>query len=74
MITVINIVLCVIILLLGVVIFSKKQSKLGLLVGISFGLFGISHVMTIFSFGDFYESLIVFVRIMAYVLVIAAMW
>ena len=74
MITIVNVVLCVIILILGLVIFNKKKSMLGLLVGVAFGLFGISHLMTVFDFGDYYQSLIVLIRVIAYILIIVAMW
>lgn len=70
----VNLALCVIILLLGVWSYRKKKNETGLYVGIAFGLFGISHLATLLGYKDSLETVLIGVRLLAYLLVAAALY
>lgn len=71
---VINMVLCAAILLLGYWGYTKKRDRLFLLIGISFGLFGVSHLITLLGYAVKFESLLIVLRLVAYILVIIALY
>lgn len=71
---IINLVLCIAILLLGYWGYTKKKDKLFLLIGISFGLFGVSHLATIIGYAVRFEGVLIVLRLVAYVLVIMALY
>jgi uncharacterized membrane protein (UPF0136 family) len=73
-ITVINLILCIIILGLGIWGYSKKKDDVPLYIGIAFGLFGVSHLMTILSLAAGLEILLIIVRLIAYLLVVFALY
>jgi len=71
----VNLVLCVIILVLGVWGYLKKKGDLvPLSVGAAFGLFGISHLATLFDLKADLEEVLIVIRTIAYVLVIFALY
>ncbi|MCX5681345.1 MAG: hypothetical protein NT079_03590 [Candidatus Omnitrophica bacterium] len=65
----VNAALCVLILVLGCLCYKKNQSKEGLLIGIAFGLFGISHIFSILGLTRNFEGILVVIRIFAYLIV-----
>jgi uncharacterized membrane protein len=66
----VNLTLCVIIVLVAIWAYMKKQTKLPLYVGVGFGLFGISHFATVIDvYSDLYDGLLV-LRVIGYLLVI----
>ena len=69
---VVNLVLCIIILVLGILGYSKN--KITLYIGIAFGLFGLSHIATIAGLKATLEGLLIGIRTLAYVLVIIALY
>jgi hypothetical protein len=71
---IVNLTLCIIILVLGVFGYRKKDTALPLYVGIAFGLFGISHLATILGFKDALELFLIIVRTVAYLLVVFALY
>ncbi|MBW2974032.1 hypothetical protein KY346_06620 [Candidatus Woesearchaeota archaeon] len=71
---IINLILCIAILLLGLWAFKKKNNKMALLTGIAFGLFGISHLVNILGYTMQYEGAMIIVRLIAYLLVVFAMY
>jgi len=73
-ITTVNLVLCIIILVLGYWSYSKKRDQVPLYIGIAFGLFGISHLMTILDLKDALTSFLVIIRVLAYLTVVFAMY
>jgi uncharacterized membrane protein len=70
----VNLALCVIILLLGVWSYRKKNNETGLYVGVTFGLFGISHLATLLGYKSSLDDLLIGIRILAYLLVVAALY
>lgn len=73
-ITAINFILCVVILILGMMAYAKKKVAMPLLVGIAFGLFAVSHLATLLGFREAWESFLIVVRTIAYLLVIYALF
>ncbi len=73
-ITAVNLVLSVIILVLGYWGYKKSNDKVPLYVGIAFGLFGISHLATLFGFKQSLESVLIIIRTLAYLIVIFAVY
>ncbi|MGD2072188.1 MAG: hypothetical protein PVG65_01710 [Candidatus Thorarchaeota archaeon] len=68
----VNFVLCIIILILGILAYLKKEEHIPLYIAIAFGLFDISHLATILGFKETLEVLLIGIRIIAYLLVILA--
>ena len=64
-----NLVLCVIILVLGCLGYRKSGEKWPLYIGIAFGLFGISHLLTLLGLKDVLTIFLIAIRTLAYVLV-----
>lgn len=73
-ITAVNLVLAVIILVLGLWAYTKNKSQVGLLVGIGFGLFGLSHLLTLLGLAAGMTAFLIIVRTIGYLLVIVALW
>lgn len=70
----INILLCTIIVVLGIIVYTRKEAIGALLIAIAFGLFGISHVYTLMGLGPSWETAMITARTSAYLLVIAALY
>jgi len=64
-----NLVLCAIILVLGIVGFRRSEEGWPLFIGIAFGLFGVSHLLTLLGMEEALETALIGVRTLAYVLV-----
>jgi uncharacterized membrane protein (UPF0136 family) len=73
-ITIVNLVLCIIILVLGIIGYRRSGKTLPLYIGIAFGLFGLSHLLTILGFKDALSGLLIVVRTAAYLLVAFAVY
>ena len=73
-ITVVNLVLCVIILAFGLVGWRRSGNVIPLYVGIAFGLFGLSHLATILGLKAGLETALIIIRTLAYVLVAFALY
>jgi hypothetical protein len=71
---VVNLVLCVVILLLGYWGYRKRRTVVPLLIGVAFGLFGISHLLTLFGLAGDWASLLIVIRVLAYLTVIFALY
>jgi uncharacterized membrane protein (UPF0136 family) len=68
-ITIINLVLCVVILVFGLAGWRRTGRGVPLYVGIAFGLFGVSHLATILGLKAALEAGLIVVRTAAYLLV-----
>ncbi len=66
---VINTVLCFAILILGILGYVKRRYRLSLAIGAAFGLFGISHVITILGLHGCLADILVAIRVIAYLIV-----
>ncbi|MGD0534422.1 MAG: hypothetical protein ABR999_03135 [Methanoregula sp.] len=71
---IINLVLCVIIFFFGYAAYRKSNNVNPLLIGIAFGLFGLSHLNTLLGLTLFPEITFVLLRLCGYVLVAAALY
>ncbi|MGA2104340.1 hypothetical protein [Methanoregula sp.] len=69
----INLVLCVIIVVLGVIVYLKKNLVIALIIGLAFGLFGVSHLYTFLGLEPSWVAATISARIVGYILVIFAL-
>jgi hypothetical protein len=65
----VNLVLCVLILVFGLLGWRRSRKTFPLYIGIAFGLFGISHLATLLGLKDQLEIPMIVVRTLAYLLV-----
>ena len=68
-ITLTNLVLCAIILVLGIVGYKRSEETWLLFIGIAFGLFGVSHLLTLLGLKEALTTLLIAIRTLAYLLV-----
>lgn len=71
--TIVNIILCIIIVVLGFVKYGKGKELMPLLISIAFGLFGLSHFATLFGIAISLEVVLIIIRTIAYLLVLFAL-
>lgn len=71
--TVINLVLAIGILALGIWAYVKRKSDVALYIGIAFGLFAISHALTLVGLAGSLSAFLIAIRVIAYLLVIVAL-
>jgi hypothetical protein len=72
--TALNLVLCVVILVLGIIGYRRSGKPFPLYIGIAFGLFGLSHLLTILGLKESLAALLIVVRTLAYLLVLFAVY
>jgi uncharacterized membrane protein (UPF0136 family) len=72
--TFINLVLCIVILVFGIMGWQRSKKMVPLYIGIAFGLFGISHLATLLSLKDALTTLLILIRLAAYLLVTWAVY
>jgi len=70
----VNLVLCIIILVLGYLGYKKSGNKMPLYIGIAFGLFGISHLMTLLGLRETLRSILIIIRTLAYLIVVFTLY
>jgi len=73
-IVIINLILCIIILVMGIIENSKSKTHLPLYVGIAFGLFGVSHLMMLLGLAATMSVILIVIRLVAYALVIYSLY
>ena len=64
-----NLVLCVIILVLGIIGYKRSEDMWPLFIGVAFGLFGVSHLLTLFGLKEALTTLLIAIRTLAYLIV-----
>ena len=69
-----NLILCVIILALGIIGYKKRGDKTPLYIGIAFGLFGVSHLLTLIGLKETLTTFLIVIRTLAYLLVAFALY
>jgi len=74
MISVLNLVLCVVIFIFGLMGWRRSGKVLPLYIGIAFGLFGLSHLATLLGLVTKLEGLLIVVRTVAYLIVVYAVY
>jgi uncharacterized membrane protein (UPF0136 family) len=72
--TFINLILSIVILIFGILGYQRSKSRVALYVGIAFGLFGLSHLATLFSLKDSLSTVLIIIRTAAYLLVTYALF
>lgn len=70
----INLLLCIVILLLGYLVYRKRDSISALFIGVAFGMFGLSHLNALFVPALFPEVTFVLLRICGYLVAAAALY
>jgi len=68
-ITFINLVLCILILVFGIMGWQRSNNRVPLYIAIAFGLFGLSHLATLLSLNTSLSFLLILIRLLAYLLV-----
>jgi len=74
LVTVLNLILSAGIFVLALLTRMRTKNTLALLVGAAFGLFAVSHLVTLLRLGDSAQGFIVVVRVVAYALVLVALY
>jgi hypothetical protein len=69
----INLFLCIVIFILGYLVYRKQERISAILIGIAFGVFGLSHLSVLLGIA-FPEVTFILMRICGYILVAAALW
>ncbi len=70
----VNLVLCILILIFGMIGYRRSKSNIPLYIGMAFGLFGLSHLATLMGLKDALEITLVIVRTLAYLVVVIALY
>jgi hypothetical protein len=71
---IVNLILCIIILIFGIVGQRRSGKSYPLYIGIAFGLFGISHLATLLGLKDAFPTILIIIRTCAYLLVAFALY
>ena len=74
MIYVINLILCVVIFIFGLMGWRRSGKVLPLYIAVAFGLFGLSHLATILGQAAQLEVLLIVIRLAAYLIVVYAVY
>ena len=72
--TFINLVLCIVILVFGIIGWQRSKNLIPLYIAIAFGLFGLSHLATLLSLKNALNTLLIIIRLLAYLLVTYAVY
>ena len=67
--TLTNLVFCAIILILGIIGYKRSEEMWPLFIGIAFGLFGVTHLLTLLDLKEALATLLLAIRIIAYLMV-----
>jgi len=70
----VNLILCVAIVVMGVWEYIRTQSRVELYVGTAFGLFGVSHLLTLLGLAAGLPLPLIIIRLLAYLIVIYALY
>jgi uncharacterized membrane protein YhfC len=71
--TVLNFLLALVIFIIGVVAYQKTRNKTSLYIGVAFGLFAFSHLVTLLGYAQSLEWLLLVVRVISYCIIIYAL-
>jgi len=69
-----NLILCIIILGMGIWEYIRTRSRVELYVGVAFGLFGVSHLLTLLGLSAGLTVPLIIIRLLAYLLVIFGLY
>ena len=68
-----NFALCVVIVALAIAAYSNKKNTIALFIGAAFGLFGLSHFITLLGFAQPLITALVIIRTLAYLIIVFAL-
>ncbi|MFC1950499.1 hypothetical protein ACFLWD_02415 [Chloroflexota bacterium] len=69
-----NLILCVTILVLSIIGYTRSKDASPLFIGIAFGIFGISHLMNLLGLKDDLTVFLIVIRTIAYLMVVFALY
>jgi uncharacterized membrane protein (UPF0136 family) len=72
--TFINLILCIVILVFGIISWQRTKSRVALYVGTAFGLFGLSHLASLLGLSNMLNIALIVDRTLAYLLVTYALF
>jgi hypothetical protein len=70
----INLILCVIILVFGIMASRRSKKPFPYYIGIAFGLFGVSHLASLLGWAARMETLLIIIRTAAYLIVVYTLY
>jgi hypothetical protein len=73
-ITLVNLILTIVLLIMGIWAYTARRSRSMLYIGIAFGLFALTHLITLIGLAAGMAGFILVVRILAYLLAIYAIY
>jgi len=71
---ILNLLLCIVIFVIGCAAYWKNRDTNAFLIGIAFGIFGLSHLSTLLGFAFFPAFALALLRLCGYILVAAALY
>ena len=71
---IVNFFLCLVILVMGFLIYARKENFSACMIGVAFGMFGLSHFTQLFGIDWIPDVTFILIRVCGYILVIAALW
>ena len=71
---VVNLVLCLLILGVGCLGYMRTKNKAPFHIGVAFGLFAVSHVISLFGVQRSFAVTIMLIRVFAYLIVLFSLW
>ena len=71
---IVNFVLCVVIVALSLIVYSRTKAALPICTGIAFGLFGLSHLAALLGLARILEPALIVIRTLGYLVVIYALF
>lgn len=72
-ITIMNLIFCLVILVLGIKKYKETGVKAFIFVGLGFTMFGVSHAVTLMGYAGTVKAVLIAVRSVGYILVIAGL-
>jgi hypothetical protein len=71
--TLVNLILCLFIVILGLIVYRRETSTLALSIAVAFGIFGISHLANLLGYGEMLLGVLIWIRSLAYVIIMVAL-
>jgi hypothetical protein len=72
--TIVNLILCVIVVALAIVAYTSKKSRIAMYIGVTFALYGVSHIMTLIGLAQSLSDLLIIIRTLGYLIIIYALY
>ena len=72
--TAVNLFMCAVIVGLAIVAYFSKKSMIAMYIGVTFALYGISHIMTLMGLAQSLSDLLIIVRTLGYLVMIFVLY